>query len=199
MAEWRLFPEGTTPEHATPDWYAGRDAAHHLEEPGQRERLTATADIVRAAAASSGARSFVDLGCGDGGLLQLVGGSFDAAWGYDLQPANVEHAVAVRGVDARLLDMEGPGIDWAPFAACTETLEHLVDPHAYVREIAAHADRLVASSPAFETPDSHYEFHLWAWDPAGYRALMEQAGYTVKAHRLVGMFQITYAVKGQPL
>ena len=196
MAEWRLFPEGTVPECATPEWYAGRDAAHHLEEPGQRERLTATADMVRSAAASTGAREFVDLGCGDGGLLQLVGDAFDAAWGYDLQPANIDHARDVRKVDARLLDMEGPGIDWAPFAACTETLEHLVDPHAYVREIAAHADRLVASSPAFETPGSHYEYHLWAWDAAGYRALMEQAGYTVKAHRLVGMFQITYAAKG---
>lgn len=195
MAEWRLFPEGTIPECATPEWYEGRDAAHHLEEPGQGERIFHTAAMVIAAAEATGIRRFADLGCGDGGLLQLVQGAFDEAWGYDLQPKNIAHARDVRKVDARLLDIHGPDIEWAPMAACTETLEHLVDPHGYVRQIAKHVDHLFVSSPAFETGDAHYEFHLWAWDTAGYRALLEQAGYTVKAQRLVGMFQICYAVK----
>lgn len=195
MAEWRFFEEGTIPECATPEWYEGRDAAHHLEEPGQRERIIHTASMVRAAAFSTGIRRFVDLGCGDGGLLHLVQGAFREAWGYDLQPENIRHARNVRHVDARLLDIHGPEIEWAPMAACTETLEHLVDPHGYLRQVAEHADHIIVSSPFTEHPDDHYEYHLWAWDTAGYRALLEQAGYTVKTHRLVGMFQLCYAVK----
>ncbi len=191
MAEWRLFPEGTIPECTTAEWYLTRARAPHLEEPGHRERLLKTAEVVLDARP----QTVVDLGCGDGGLLSLLRGM--PAWGYDLSPVAVQAARGLRGADAQVLDVVScPGqVQWAGLAVCTEMFEHLVDPHGFAREIAKHSTRLVASSPVHETDRNHYEFHTWAWDMAGYRALVEQAGFTVTWHEIVGGAQILAAKK----
>lgn len=138
--------------------------------------------------------SVVDLGCGDGGLLSLLPKELPA-WGYDLSPEAVSAARSKRGVDAHLLDVLSSPVTWGQLAVATEMLEHLVDPHAWVRKIGRHCTKLVASSPAYETDRNHYEFHTWAWDKAGYAALMEQAGYTVAWHEIVGAAQILTAKK----
>jgi hypothetical protein len=36
--------------------------------------------------------------------------------------------------------------------------------------------------PLDETPDQHYEFHLWAWDKPAFAAMFERLGLTVIAH-----------------
>lgn len=191
--EWRLFEEGTIPECTTPQWYAGRDSAPHLEQSGHRDRLMVSAAFVAQAAFQYRLRRVVDLGSGDGGLLSLLGPGL-RAWGYDLAPANVE-AAKDRGVDVRLGDVVDGEIDWADIAVCTEMLEHLVDPHAFVRRIAERCKVLVCSSPADERPGRAYQFHTWAWDETGYRALVEQAGFTVKNARRVHCFQVLLAVR----
>lgn len=191
--EWRLFDEGTVPEYTRPEWYVGREHAPHLEQPGHRERLMQTAAYVAHAAFGTKMRTVVDLGAGDGGLLSLLGPGL-RAWGYDLMPANID-AAKERGVDVRLGDVTADAIDWADIAVCTEMLEHLVDPHALVREIAGNCRVLVCSSPADERPGRAYEFHTWCWDDEGYRALVEQAGFIVKAYRRVNRFQVLMAVR----
>lgn len=200
MAEWRLFQAGTVPEYSTPEWYAGRERAPHVDQDLHRERLEITAAMVDAAAVwiGEGTASVVDLGAGDGGLLSLLKDHKDRgwglpAWGYDLQPTNVAGA-AERGVDVRYGDILGP-IEWGTIAVATELLEHLVDPHAMVRRIAEHSRVLIASSPWNETPHSHYEYHLWTWDETGYRAVMEQAGFRVIRHRQASIFQIVFAIR----
>src|SRR4051812_29850682 len=96
--EARLFPEGQPPEWTTPEWYAGREAAPHLEQEGHRERLLLTATFIEQAI-NEGATDIVDLGAGDGGLLSLFRNDLRVDWlhGYDLQQTNVD-AAAVRGV-----------------------------------------------------------------------------------------------------
>lgn len=190
---WRLFPEGTIPEYTTPQWYADREHAPHLEQPSHRERLMQTAAYVAQAAFGRGLRTVVDLGAGDGGLLSLLGSGLHA-WGYDLMPANVD-AAKDRGVDVRFGDVLTADLFWGQIAVCTEVLEHLVDPHAFVRRIAEHAEVLVCSSPADERPGRAYEFHTFAWDEQGYRALVEQAGFTVTAYRRVNRFHVLMAVR----
>lgn len=190
--EWRLFPEGTIPEYTTPEWYEGRDHAPHLEQVGHRDRLMYTAAQV-AHEAMNGHRTLVDLGSGDGGLLSLLGPAIKA-WGYDLQPSNVA-AARRRGVDVRLGDVLTGDIEWGDVAVATEMLEHLIDPHGFVRMIAEHAKVLICSSPRLETADEHYEFHTWAWDSSGYRALVENNGWRVKRHTPVHGFQVLVAVK----
>lgn len=193
--EWRLFDEGTIPEYTKPDWYAGREHAPHLEQAGHRDRLMATATMVAKSAYASGFTNVVDLGAGDGGLLSLLGPNL-TAWGYDLQASNLE-AAKQRGVDVRYGNVTDDDIEWADIAVCTEMLEHLVDPHGFVRRIAEHCPILVCSSPRNERPGSAYEFHTWAWDMDGYRNLVEQAGYVVKHHQRVHGFQVLLAVKRQ--
>lgn len=197
--EARLFAEGTIPECATPEWYADRDRAPHLEEGLHRARLLRTRDHVATIATAlwdnDGAEpAVVDLGAGDGGLLSLLRDYSPGmpAWGYDLQPTNVAGA-AERGVNVRLGDCVDGDIEWAPIAVATEMLEHLVDPHGFVQKVAEHSEYLVASSPWTETAESHYAFHLWAWDLDGYVDLLGQAGYVPIAHDKVDMFQVIAA------
>jgi predicted RNA methylase len=191
--EWRLFEEGTIPECTTREWYLGRERAPHLEQPGQRDRILTSAALVARVAFEHRLNTVVDLGAGDGGLLSLLGPNL-TAWGYDLCPDNVEGAKE-RGVDVRYGDVIDGEVTWADIAVCTEMLEHLVDPHAFVRRIAANAKALICSSPADERPAAHYEFHTWAWDEVGYRRLVEQAGFKVRSQQRVHMFQVLLAVR----
>jgi len=207
MGQWRLFPEGTVPEYTKPSWYAGRDRAPHLEEGAHRDRLIEAANQVHAAVALFGYTPTVsDLGAGDGGLLSILDRSrILAAWGYDLQQTNVDAARGERGVSVSLGDVvEGwlrtePGgpmlpIRFGDISVCTEMLEHLVDPHWFVKSIVQ-SRVLVASSPWTERPGNAYDFHAWAFDQDGYRSLLEQGGYRVVRHETRGMFQICTGVR----
>jgi 2-polyprenyl-3-methyl-5-hydroxy-6-metoxy-1,4-benzoquinol methylase len=188
MAEYRLFPEGTIPEYTTPAWYAERERAPHLEQGAHQGRLHLTAAMIRAAQPAT----VVDLGAGDGGLLSLIRDI--PAWGYDLQPSNLAGA-RERGVDVRYGDVVEGDIDWGELAVVTECLEHLLRPHQFVKRIAEHAKWIVASSPWTETDQSAYEFHTFAWDHDGYRALIEQAGFEVVRHETADMFQVICGVR----
>jgi 2-polyprenyl-3-methyl-5-hydroxy-6-metoxy-1,4-benzoquinol methylase len=132
---------------------------------------------------------------GDGGLFTLLPRHWRCR-GYDLQPDSVR-AAAVRGFDVRLGDVLEltPQEATADAVVCTEMIEHLLDPHAFVRQLRAWPiGYVVASSPATETDQAHYEYHCWAWDLAGYRALFEGAGFDVVRHETVGAFQVLGAV-----
>ena len=196
MAEWRLF-DGPAPEWTTAEWYTPRERARHLEEPGHRGRLLLAAAHVLTLAASGWAGSVVDLGAGDGGLLSLIAPAVPDAWGYDLCRAAVDGAVADRGVYVDYLDVVAhpEAVRWGELAVATEFFEHLADPHAFAKVVAGHCRALVASSPATETAEAHYEFHCWAWDPPGYQALFEGAGWQVTRHEVGGAFQVISAVR----
>ena len=203
MTEWRLFPEGTVPEWTTPQWYAHRDAAPHIDENLHQGRMGLAADYVRTCAktvlAEQTSCRLVDLGAGDGGFLTLLDPLPDTmtAIGLDLQRSNVEAAKA-RGVTVWhgdfVDDLADTLLDGVDIVVMTEVLEHLVDPHAYLRRLADQKVRhVVASSPYTETADAHYEFHTWAFDLAGYRALFDQAGYILDMQRTVDIFQVVQA------
>lgn len=200
MTEWQLFEPGTIPEFTTSTWYAGRDRPPHIDEEAHRGRLDLAGSFVAQTVNGGGIDSVVDLGCGDGGLLSLLAGptftmAFDVSmWGYDL-PHNGSSAAESRGVDVRYADVVHDDIEWGDMAVCTEMLEHLIDPHAFVRRIAEHSAWIVASSPFTETNQSHYGYHTWAWDQAGYYALVEQAGYDVVRHETWSMFQVVLGRK----
>lgn len=203
MTEWRLYPDHDVPPVSTFDFHADRPRAPHLEQPVHWGRLIKARDFVALAAQMIEANSPLghyprpftvsDLGCGDGGLLQLLGQLEGVdAWGYDFCPAN-QAGWAERGVTAEALDVFGEDVGRVKvgeIAVCTEVLEHIADPHKAVRWIAGQASYLVASSPATETDLSHDECHAWAWDMAGYRDLLEGGGFAVERHVQVGQFQV---------
>lgn len=199
--EAQLFEPGTIPECATPEWYAEREHAPHVDQPLHRPRLELAAELVTEAArdVDRGRGWFVtvsDLGAGDGGLLQLLSRLDLVCWGYDLQPSNVE-AARRRHVDVTLVDVLAGQPVYGDIVVCTEMLEHLVDPHGFVKRLfdARSPQALVASSPHTETAESHYEYHLWAFDCEGYINMIEAAGWKVKTLRTTGMFQVVLAVR----
>jgi SAM-dependent methyltransferase len=190
--EWKLF-EGDNSEFTTSKWYEGREAAHHLEQVGHRDRLLIAAEFVKDCM-KLGARTAVDLGCGDGGLLQLLKETGIQAWGYDLMQTNIDHAVQVRNVDARYTDFNSDDIEYGDVVILTETLEHMIDPHKVVRELPSKF--IVASSPYNENDINHYEFHLWAWDKQGYDNLITQGGYRIVNKQYVaGWSQVVLGVR----
>jgi len=199
--EHRLF-DGDVPHVSTAAFHEHRDRAPHLEQPLHRRRLVYAAYLVEQAADAAGRPVTVsDLGCGDGGLLSLLGRlpAVERAWGYDFQPSNAA-GWAERGVTAERVDVFGADRDAVKFGdvtVMTEVLEHLADPHAAVRWVAGQSRWLVASSPWPESPAAHDECHAWAWDLPGYRALVEQGGWRVLRHdRVDGYFQALLA--GRP-
>lgn len=201
MTEWQLFPQGSIPVFTTPEWYAGRERAPHLEQVGHRERLLLAADMVREAHADYGIESVVDLGAGDGGLLSCLEHSNGlpwqygpTLWGYDLQPTNIVGA-RERGVDVRLSDVLHDDIEWADLAVATEILEHLVDPHGFVNLLSQKSRAIVVSSPYTETDVDHYEFHTFAWDLSGYRSLITQGGFSVVRQETVAGSQVLLGVQ----
>ena len=193
MAEYRLHDPDTIPECTTPQWYAGREHAPHLEQPSHRARILAAAEAVTKATRILGVSSVVDLGAGDGGLLSLLGPDI-TGWGYDLQPTNVE-AARHRNVDVKLVDIVTEQITWGDIAVITEVLEHLSDPHGLVAKAAQHSRALVCSAPCEETPESHYEHHIWAWDEIGFAKMITDGGWRIVNHRIVGATQIVLAIR----
>ena len=200
MAEWKLF-DGDVPYVSTAEFHRDRERAPHLEQPLHRPRLLRAAGFVLAAASlvrrTEEFATVSDLGCGDGGLLSLIQDDVSSAWGYDFAPANAAGWFE-RGVHGEALDVFGADQDKVLFgniAVTTEVLEHVAWPHEAVRWIGENSRFLVASSPWEETPDAHDECHAWAFDVAGYRALLEQGGFQVMRHEKVGMFQVVLGMR----
>lgn len=199
MTEWRLFEAGTIPGGTTPEWCARRNRPPYVKEDAHRGRLELAASFVAQMVNSGYVDSVVDLGCGDGSLLALLQSGPLATlpallWGYEL-PHNGESVAGKRGVDVRYADVTTDDINWGRLAICTEMLEHLIDPHAFLRRVAEHSPWLVASSPFAKTDESHCEYHTWAWDLDGYRSLIEQAGYGIMRHETISMFQVVLGRK----
>lgn len=194
MTQWKLF-DGDEAHVSTFAFHEHRDRADHLGSPIHRPRLELAAQLV-AVARNLGARTLSDLGCGDGGLLQLVGGTLEA-WGYDFAPANAA-GWPERGVKAEALDVFGADRDRVRFGdvtAVTEVLEHLQDPHGAVAWIGEHSRFIVASSPWDENDVVRDPCHAWAWDRPGYRHLIESGGYRILQHRDAGRFQVVLGVR----
>lgn len=193
MTEWKLF-EGDVAPFTDDDFYRDREAAHHMEQDGHRERLIKAFMYALYAKNNLDCGTFSDLGCGDGGWVEVATQNHLTAWGYDMQPQNVEYATNVRHVDVRLTNFEQDAtIEYGDCSILTEVLEHVSDPHGLVKNLPSRV--IVASSPAWETPDNHYEFHNWAFDEDGYRALIEQGGYRIFKHETVWQSQIILGVR----
>jgi methyltransferase family protein len=178
MTEWRLF-ESQVPELRPA--LAVRPWMNLEGQPGFAQRARLVTDLVCYAAPVS---AICDLGCGDGALLARLKAEPELdgipMWGYDLGAADVAHGRA-RGLDLRLADVTGAGLDYGSLAIASEVAEHLEDPEEFLRGIGSRF--LVVSSPSAETASWHNEIHAWAWDLAGYRDLVERSGWRVTSHR----------------
>lgn len=180
MTEWRLFDQGTVPAFCTNEFFNRHPWVPPTDQVGHAERIHLVADMVKSHLGA--ARTLSDLGCGDGSLLKLIRDLPLRMWGYDAGRENVTRGRS-DGLDVHCADFLTDKVDLGDIVVMSEVLEHLIDPHGLLDTIAA--DRMVASSPASETNEWHYEHHAWCWDMDGYRALFEDAGWTVLDQRAV--------------
>jgi 2-polyprenyl-3-methyl-5-hydroxy-6-metoxy-1,4-benzoquinol methylase len=193
MAEYKLF-EGDIAPFTDDEFYREREAAHHMEQEGHRERLLKALEYAFVAKHQFGCETFSDLGCGDGGWVQAANNAGLTAWGYDMQPSNVEYARNVRSVDVRWTNFEkDASIQYGDCVVMTEVLEHVSDPHGILAGLPSHV--IIVSSPFHETDENHYEFHNWAWDMDGYAAMVEGAGFYIVRHEKVWLNQVILGVK----
>lgn len=189
--EWKCF-DGDVAEVSTFGFHEHRERAPHLEQDIHRGRM----ELARDAAIRAAGRFYVDLGCGDGGMLQLLAAAGLNARGYDFQPSNAA-GWAERNVWAEHLDFvrEWYHTQWADVYVITEVLEHLTDPHEMVRRIHDRGAQIICSSPHDETYESHDACHAWAWDYVGYEYLLTTAGFTIAEHHVTGRFQVIRAIQ----
>lgn len=194
MSEWKLF-DGGEAHVSTAEFHQGREAVNHWEQPNHRPRMEAALRFAQHASVV-GPKSVVDLGCGDGAMLQELGNLGIDAWGYDFHAPYTESWKA-RGVNAYQLDWvrRKRFVNLASVVLLTEVLEHLTDPHAALRWLrkSARPQRIIASSPANETAESHDACHAWAWDYDCYQKLFADAGWYVSAHAIVDWSQVVLA------
>lgn len=209
MTEWKLF-EGDTAYVSTAEYHKDRERAMHLEDPNHKDRLQKAYEfIIRAVSQFPATRlnpaSVVDLGCGDGGLLQLLRLGMHAniiARGYDFAPANVDGS-ASRGlsnvqyldlfpavgnpVNSKVMEMRLDVVNM------TEVIEHMSRPHQVLAFLAPRTKWLVASSPWNETDTNHADCHAWAWDARGYYRLLDEAGFHPELVARCGLHQVVLA------
>lgn len=199
--EWKLF-DGETPYVSTFDYHKDRPRAPHAEQSDHRPRLDLALDFV----VRCRPEAVADLGCGDGGLVSMLVKALPdtVIEGYDFTPSTREGWLE-RGVAGLCQHVNvfpeppGPVIDpdieatleYISVVVMTEILEHLARPHEVLSKI--NSEYLVASSPWNETPNSHCESHAWAWDMAGYSALIEGAGFKIVLHQTAGSAQVVLA------
>lgn len=74
---------------------------------------------------------------------------------------------------------EIPHVD---FFFLLETLEHLDDPEAVLRDIREKSDRLVLSTPDCDYRDDNPE-HYWAWDSEAVHGMLTDTGWGPQLYR----------------
>jgi Methyltransferase domain len=170
---WKLFT-GEPPEPVSV--LAGRGAMDLENQPGFAQRAAMVAKLVTLIAGlRPDIATVTDLGCGDGSLFGHLPPHL-TVWGYEIGAGDVV-AGCSRGLDVRHADILCDPLGYGDLLIASEVLEHLADPAAFLKGLP---DRvLVVSSPSAETRQWHNPIHAWAWDLAGYRDLVESAGWRV--------------------
>lgn len=196
---YRTFDPADPPEWLDSRWWIDTPNCNHLDNRVHQARLNAAADWAVHAADVAGTVSIVDLGAGDGGLLSLLPEPYRSeSYGYEIIEDSVRYANEVRGVHVMRSDVLRDGITHDGVCVATEMLEHLEGPHTFLahRLRRAGVKHLIASSPHSETVDGHHEWnHAWAWDREGYRAMFEEAGWSVRRHEDVEWSQLVWATR----
>lgn len=160
-------------------WYP---APHrHDQWPDHVVRVDETIRLARELAAITGPPLVIaDLSCGDAAIARCLAPEFfrhqagrvilgDLAPGYELH-GPIEVTIA--------------SLAHADMFICTETVEHLDDPDAVLRQIRAKAGSLVLSTPDDEIPGINPE-HLWTWNRDDVRAMLEAAWWKPALSRTV--------------
>lgn len=181
--ESRLFDPLSPPEWIDPLWWVDQPHVNHIDNRVHQARLISAAETAMALSDQLGGVAICDIGSCDGGLLELIRPEY-TAFGYDVIQISIKYGREVRGVDLRYGNVTGnPKLELAPVLVCTEMLEHLKDPHGFLKELRrASIEYAIFSSPHSETAQYHEWNHAWAWDREGYANMITDAGWEIVSH-----------------
>lgn len=121
-----------------------------------------------------------DLSCGDAAIARaltptarnLILGDF--APGYEIQGP----------IERTICDLHVP----VDLFVLSETLEHLEDPEAVLREIRTRSRMLLLSTPVDADPAEERATnpeHLWAWSAEDVDQMLDEAGWHWRQHRVL--------------
>lgn len=154
--------------------------APHRHERWQDHRIRVDVSTALAGHVLPKGGTLVDLSCGDAAIASRLAGSHQArlvlgdyAPGYDLQGPIEE-------------TMQAVGLAQADLWILSETLEHLADPDAVLRDIRLRTARLLLSTPEGEEDDSNPE-HVWSWDSDTVGDMLVAAGFRPLLHNLLDL------------
>jgi len=131
-------------------------------------------------------RSVLDPACGDGSIVLLTDltSHIDRIVLSDISKPNCVYLAnyGVAHIEVHCQSIEDALNTYEEFDAVvlTETLEHLPDPDAILRQARIVGARLIASSPEMR-PGQHdtNPEHLWEFDGDGYYEMLTGAGWSV--------------------
>jgi len=168
--EYKLFDQPHSHDMA---FYQDRAMADHINQGDHRPRLLSVADEVIELSKNEEIKTIGDFGCGNGGLISYLADKVEQKiFGYDLQPSNVQFAKE-HGRPVELKDFINEEVKWPDLLICTETLEHLVDPHGFLKKASKKSKYVVASTPGYETASFHAPFHLWVWTEESFKDVFQ--------------------------
>lgn len=123
-------------------------------------------------------RTIADLSCGDGAIARGLAERYAAEYGEvvprpRLTLGDVTEGWTVRGPIERTIRE----IDRVDLLICSETVEHLDDPDAVLRDAAGVADWILLTTPVAEWDGASNPEHLWGWNVAAVRELLGSTGW----------------------
>lgn len=182
MTRFRLR-DSRTPEQEL-ELYARTypDGYRHDVWPDHVERVAASVEMISRYAGRI--TTAADLSCGDAAILCQVPGIREM-WLGDMNgtprsdPAGADTGAAVYLVPPgplpdSLADLPEP----VDLFVLSETLEHIDDPDALLRDLASCATYLFLSTPLEESANSGNAEHYWSWGQADIHDMLLSAGWS---------------------
>ena len=124
----------------------------------------------------------VDLSCGDGAILDGLHTPLDKVYGDMIFTerldviGNIEDTVKL--IDGDLL-------------ICSETLEHLDDPDAVLRDAARNFKWIAITTPLGEKDDGNWE-HYWGWDMLDLSEMLKTTQWSTRVMETLPLTYYTY-------
>jgi ubiquinone/menaquinone biosynthesis C-methylase UbiE len=159
------------------------------------------------------ADTVIDVGCGDGALIHFCARQGAEVIFIDRNEAALNSTAAkiadsrARSYRAVLSDCDPIPLedDIADLVICTEVLEHVPDPAAFLRElirVARPGGRILITVPdarselfvAATAPPQYFEKpnHIRVFAAEDFRELVRNAGLEIESHKFVGCFEGVY-------
>lgn len=141
-------PQGAELSAYYSDYYKGSEAESQWRRPGAVDKASNLLQLRRAVASPAERPTILEIGCGQGEVLeQLVGRGYSAR-GVEISRSGAELA-SDRGLDVRLVDGINTGFDDNIFdvVLLTHVVEHLKNPRETLAEAARVGQWVVVEVP----------------------------------------------------